>query len=82
MTIGRKARKTFTRAYGDTRVATYNPIMVSGFYHRALRTAAARPRDGGGVGVRDAPNLSAYWAIRLFCSTFTRLSVQKVQFAP
>ena len=23
-----------------------------------------------------------YWAIRLFCSTFTRLSVQKVQFGP
>jgi hypothetical protein len=23
-----------------------------------------------------------YWAIRLFCSTFTRLSVQKVQLEP
>jgi hypothetical protein len=23
-----------------------------------------------------------YWAIRLFCSAFTRLSVQKVQFGP
>jgi hypothetical protein len=24
----------------------------------------------------------SYWAIRLFCSTFTRLSVQKVQLGP
>jgi hypothetical protein len=26
--------------------------------------------------------MSAYCDIKLFCSTFTRLSVQKVQFAP
>ena len=25
---------------------------------------------------------ASYWAIRLFCSTFTRLSVQKVQLGP
>ena len=26
--------------------------------------------------------MSAYWVIRLFCSAFTRLSLQKVQFEP
>jgi len=29
---------------------------------------------------RQTPD--AYWAIRLFCSTFTRLSVQNVQLGP
>jgi len=38
-----------------------------------------RWRRYGGDSEGDA---SVYCDIRLFCSTFTRLSVQKVQFAP
>jgi hypothetical protein len=31
---------------------------------------------------RNESSSYSYWALRLFCSTFTRLSVQKVQFGP
>ena len=44
-----------------------------------LDTGTLFPDEGRGADVRRA---LAYCAIRLFCSTFTRLSLQKVQLGP
>jgi hypothetical protein len=46
------------------------------------RCRGHRGPGGGRSRARKNPSSHPYWAIRLFCSTFTRLSVQKVQFGP
>jgi hypothetical protein len=50
---------------------------------KALVGGNAGPLLRGGMAARrSTAGGLAYWVIRLFCSTFTRLSVQKVQLGP
>ena len=57
----------------------------------ASKTSNARPARQPARGATNIDRsrvgdagvaMASYWAIRLFCSTFTRLSVQKVQPEP